>query len=352
MQAKKRAVRSRKKKGKRILRFFLFFFIILFLCIVGIGGYIVYKSFSVADKSIVEMERGDKSKLRSKPVEISSDPVSILLLGIENYSDDYDKGRSDTLIVATFNPEDQSMKMLSIPRDTRVKVPGRESKTKINHAYSIGGRDTTIETVEDFLDIPIDYFVSVNFDGFINIVDILGGVEVDVPFDFYDINKDWEKFYFYEGNMKLDGEAALVYARMRKKDPMGDFGRNERQQQIVKGVIDKLSTPNTLLKIDDIATEIGDNVETNISIGEALAFRQKYSNFNSSNINSLKLEGQDNYINDIYYFEADEESLDEVKTELKTHLELSDNSSSSTNSINNEENDSTSSFENGSENNN
>lgn len=322
MQSQKRVVRRKKNKGKRIIRLILLLFLFLFVGVVGLGAYMAYHSISAADESYVEMNRGEKSELRSKPVQISSDPVSILLLGVEGYTDEYDKGRSDSIIVATFNPDTQSMRMLSIPRDTRVSVPGRESKTKINHAYSLGGKEKTIETVEQFLDIPIDYFVSVNFNGFINIVDILDGVKVDVPFDFYDINKDWDKFYFEEGEMELDGEAALVYARMRKKDPRGDFGRNERQQQIVKGVIDKLSTPNTLLKIDDIAGEIGDNVETNLRISEALAFRQKYKNFNSTDINSLTLTGVDNYINDIYYFEADDESLEEIQTELKTHLEL------------------------------
>jgi LCP family protein required for cell wall assembly len=324
MPSQKRVVRRKKKKGKRFIKFVLFLFLLFFVGVVGIGAYFAYHSISAADESYVEMNRGEKSNLREKPVQISSDPVSILLMGIEGYTDEYDQGRSDTLIVATFNPDTQSMQMLSIPRDTRVSVPGRESKTKINHAYSLGGREKTIETVEQFLDIPIDYFVSVNFNGFVNIVDILGGVKVDVPFDFYDINKDWEKFYFEEGEMELDGEAALVYARMRKKDPRGDFGRNERQQQIVKGVIDKLSTPNTLLKIDDIAGEIGANVETNLRIKEALAFRQKYENFNSTDINSLTLTGVDNYRNNIYYFEPDDESMEEIKTELKTHLELID----------------------------
>lgn len=123
-------------------------------------------------------------------------------------------------MVATFNPSDQTMKLLSIPRDTRVKIGDLGYKDKINHSYSEGGKELTIETVEGFLDIPIDYFVTVNFDGFISIVDLLGGVTVDVPFDFNDINAKWERFYFTEGEMELDGEEALVYARMRKKDPV------------------------------------------------------------------------------------------------------------------------------------
>jgi polyisoprenyl-teichoic acid--peptidoglycan teichoic acid transferase len=313
-----RVKKKKKKKRKRILTF------LVLLCLISLSytGYFLFETYKAASKSFVELEnRSYKSKLREQPVKISNDPVSILLMGIEDYSGEYDQGRSDTLMVATFNPDDQTMKLLSIPRDTRVKIPGLKYKNKINHAYSIGKKELTIETVENLLDIPIDYYIAVNFQGFINIVDELGGVKVDVPFDFYDINSDWETFYFKKGEMKLDGEAALVYARMRKKDPRGDFGRNERQRQIVTSIIDKLTSPKMVFKIDDIAEEIGENVETNISVQEALAFRQKYDKFNASKIENLTFEGEDQYIDGVYYFVPDDESLEAIKEELQNHLE-------------------------------
>jgi len=312
--------RKRKVRRRRILAVFLFLLVI----IGSAAGYILYQTYNAAKESYSEIEnRTDgKSELREEPVHISNDPVSILLLGIENYTDDYDRGRSDTIMVATFNPSDQTMKLLSIPRDTRVEIGDLGYKDKINHSYAEGGKELTIETVEGFLDIPIDYFVTVNFDGFINIVDLLGGVNVDVPFDFNDINAKWERFYFTEGEMELDGEEALVYARMRKKDPRGDFGRNDRQKQIVTSVIDKLSSPKTITKIDDIAKEIGKNVETNIKIREAIAFRQKFSNFNSSRIEQLSIQGYDLDINSVYYFDPDDQNVEEIQTELKQHLEL------------------------------
>lgn len=310
----------RKQKSKKKRRRIVVFSTLLFsVCLIYIGT-LLYQTYTAASNSYVEIkDREEKSELRVKPVQISSDPVSILLMGVEDYSGEYDRGRSDTIIVATFNPKDQSMKMLSIPRDTRVEIPDYK-RDKINHAYSLGDKELTIKTVEQFLEIPIDYYVSVNFQGFINIVDEVGGVTVDVPFDFDDINKDWDRFYFKEGEMTLDGEAALVYARMRKKDPRGDFGRNDRQKQIVKAVIDKLSTPKTITKIDDIAQEIGSNVETNIKVGEAIAFRQKYTEFNSSKIETLTLEGYDDTIRSVYYFQPDEEKLEELKAQLQQHL--------------------------------
>lgn len=317
------AINKRRKKIRRKRRIFTLFLFLL-LIVGSVVGYLLLQTYNAASESYTEIEnRTDgKSELREEPVHISNDPVSILLLGIENYTDKYDRGRSDTLMVATFNPSDQSMKLLSIPRDTRVEIGDLGYKDKINHSFSEGGKELTIETVEKFLDIPIDYFVTVNFDGFIDIVNLLGGVTVDVPFDFNDINANWDRFYFTEGEMELDGEEALVYARMRKKDPRGDFGRNDRQKQIVTGVIDKLSSPKTIMKIDDIADEIGDNVETNIKIREAIAFRQKFSDFNSSRIETLSINGYDMEINSTYYFDPDDQNVEEIQTQLKQHLEL------------------------------
>jgi polyisoprenyl-teichoic acid--peptidoglycan teichoic acid transferase len=312
---------QRNNKKKRRRRMLLLFILTIFIAGLGYAGYVAYHAYKAVDKSYSKVKgREEKSEMREKPVYVSSDPFSILLLGIEDYSSKYDKGRSDTIMVATFNPKKQTMKLLSIPRDTYVRIPGYK-KDKINASYAFGGKEETIKTVEQFLDIPIDYYATVNFQGFKNIVDIVGGVTVDVPFDFNDINNKWKRFYFHEGSQKLNGEAALVYARMRKQDPRGDFGRNDRQRQIVSAVIDKLSTPKTLLKIDDITDAIGNNVETNMKIKEALAFRKKYPNFNSSNIEQLQIKGYDDN-GKIYYFIPDKENLEEIKNILKTHLEI------------------------------
>lgn len=311
-----------KKTKKRRMKTLISFLIIIVLAALGYAGYIAYYAYDAVDNSYTQIEgREEKSELREAPVYVSTDPFSVLLLGVENYTDENDQGRTDTIMVATFNPELQSMKLVSIPRDTLVKIPGYRNKDKINHSFADGGKELVIETVEDFLDIPIDYYVTVNFEGFKNIVDIVDGVTVDVPFDFDDINSKWERFYFYEGEQTLNGEEALVYARMRMKDPRGDFGRNDRQKQIVSALIDQLSAPKTLLRIDKISEAIGNNVETNMRVKEALAFRKKYPDFNSSDIQTLQITGYDDD-GRVYYFIPDEENLDEIKSTLMTHLEI------------------------------
>lgn len=326
---------AKKKKRKRkhpILRRFLFFLLLVFVCVAGYLGWVFYHTLSAANESYDDLGR-DKSKLRESAVSISNDPVSILLLGIEDYSSGGKGGRSDTIMVATFNPKDQSMKLLSIPRDARVEIPGK-GEDKINHAYSKGGKELTIDTVEDFLDIPIDYYATVNFDGIKNIVDIVGGITVDVPFDFKQNSDDpkAEKLEFYEGPMELDGRHALAYARMRKVDPLGDIGRNERQQEVVKAIIDEIASAGTLLKVDKLTAEVGKNVETNLRVSELLGFYQKYSGFNSNDIDTVTLEGDSDYIGDISYWFPDEESVEEVQDELKVHLGLKSATSTSTSS--------------------
>jgi polyisoprenyl-teichoic acid--peptidoglycan teichoic acid transferase len=326
---------SKNNKKRRKRRVLLLFLLTIFIAGIGYAGYIGYHAYKAVNNTYSKIEgRGDKSNLRKAPVYVSSDPFSVLIMGIENYAGGSgDPGRTDTMMVATFNPKEQTMKLLSIPRDSLVYIPDWK-KNKINAAYGHGGKELSIKTVENMLDIPIDYYVTVNFNGFKNIVNLLGGVDVNVPFNFNDIDPQWHRYYFYKGPQHLSGNAALVYARMRYKDPRGDFGRNDRQREIVSAVIDKLSSPKAILKISDIADQLGNNIETNMKVSDAIAFREKYTDFNSSKIQQLQIKGTNDYVNGIYYFRPDRQELDETKNILKAHLGLptssiSDSSSSS-----------------------
>ena len=292
-----------------------------FLVIGGVAAYFIYETVRAANEAYTEMDRGNKSKLREYEITMGKDPFSVLILGIEDYSSGGANGRTDSMMVATLNPETQSMKLLSIPRDTRVYFPTLDRYSKINHANAYGGKDMTIDRVEELLGIPIDYVVSVNFEGFKNIIDIIGGVTVEVPFDFSEKSDESKKMiYFTEGEMNLDGEEALAYARMRKKDPRGDHGRSERQRQIMMAAVDQLISPQNLLKIDRISRELGQNIETNIRITDGLGLTRVYTDFDSNNIESLSIKGADEYIGGISYFVPSEEGIAEVQSILKTHL--------------------------------
>lgn len=317
-------VAKKQVKRKRRLRTSFVILLVMFLTIIGFGTYIALNTFQAASTAYDDLGGREKSDKRDQVVTIKNDPVSILLMGVEDYSSGGSNGRTDTLMVATFNPKDQRLKLLSIPRDTLVEIPGYGYEDKINHAHAKGGKELTIETVENFLDIPIDYYATVNFDSFKNIVDILGGITVDVPFNFKQNSDDRvaEKLEFYEGEMDLDGRYALAYARMRLEDPRGDLGRNERQQQVVKAIIEKALSLSTITKIDDLAEEIGNNVETNMKLSDGLAFFTKHNSFKSSNIDRLTFESYEQKINGVSYQIPVEESLVEARNILKEHLGL------------------------------
>lgn len=317
--------KKKKKKKKSVLKRLLGFFLFLLLIVGGYIGYVTYSALNAANDSYNELDRGEKSKMRDEAVAIDKDPVSILMLGVENYSSGGQGGRADTIIVATLNPKDKSMKMLSIPRDTRIYDEEAGHYLKINSTYN-EGKEHTIEAVENFLDIPIDYYVEVEFKGFKSIVDELGGVTVDVPFDFYEKSDDPERgrIYFKKGQQTLDGEEALAYARMRKRDPQGDFGRNKRQQQVISAAIDKMLSPSMVFKVDDIADAVGDNVQTNIRVSKALGLQKYYKNFSSNNIDKLALDyetGETQTIGGASYYIPYESALEKIQTELKAHLE-------------------------------
>ncbi|MBM7661604.1 LCP family protein required for cell wall assembly [Bacillus mesophilus] len=310
---------KKKRRKKKVIYTILITFSIAAICL----GYFLYSSYNAASNSFKDLERGDKSKKREEAVVVHKDPISILLMGLEDYSSGGKNGRTDSLVIITFNPVDKSMKMVSIPRDTYVELPGR-GKDKINHAHVFGGSDLTIETVENFLDIPIDYYAKVNFEGFKEIVDEVGGISVDVPFDFWEYSDEeaYKKLYFTKGVQSLNGEEALAYVRMRSQDKQGDFGRIERQKQAVKALVSKVNNPTILFKATDIAEHVGSNVETNLKPGELVNFAGMYKNIDLNDSENLTLEGENSRINRIYYYVPKEDSLTVIQDKLKEHLNI------------------------------
>ncbi|MEH7224667.1 LytR family transcriptional regulator [Bacillus sp. JJ1566] len=288
--------------------------IIALVLLLAIGGYAVYLYQSVASTvGKMHSDRGPSDK-RTEEIDISkADPISILLMGVDERAGD--KGRTDTLIVVTVNPNTNSMEMLSIPRDTRVEIVGRGTQDKINHAYAFGGVDMTIDTVEQFLDIPIDYYVKVNMEGLQQIVDALGGIQVNSTFAF-----SYEGSSFGEGPQTLNGEEALSYARMRYDDPRGDFGRQDRQKQVIQGIIDKGASFTSVTKIDDILGALGTNVTTDISFDEMKTIQSKYKDARHS-IEQFSINGVGQTL-DSWYWIVSEEERQAVSTRLKKHLEI------------------------------
>ncbi|WP_059283480.1 LCP family protein [Bacillus coahuilensis] len=303
----------------------LFYLTTLAIFLVGYIGYIVYSAYNSATQTYVALERGDKSELREDAVKLTKEPFSVLIMGVEDYSSGGENGRSDTIILATINPIKGDIQLLSVPRDTLVEIP-EIGEDKINHSFSKGGKDLTLETVEQFLDIPIDYYVTIGFQGFKTLIDEVGGVTVEVPFSFSEKNDTTkELIYFTEGNMDLNGEEALAYVRMRKQDPRGDFGRNDRQKQVIENLFEELIKPSSVVKLDRIADKVSDEIQTNIKVSDGLSLISSLARLDAQNIEKLQLIGEDDYIGGTYYFVPDANELLGLKNDLKSHLELSSN---------------------------
>lgn len=315
---------KQKKQHSRLYQFFksIIFLAIAFLIVGGgILASLFLKVSDVTSSAQQDLERGDRSEIRETAVNPSKDNISILFLGLDD-RDDSLKGRTDANLLVTFNKEAGSVKLLSIPRDSRVEIVGRDRQDKINHAHAFGGVDMTIDTVEHLLDIPVDYFVKLNFDAFLEVVDALGGVEIDVPFAFTEMDSTDRQgeITINEGTQLLNGEEALAYARMRKKDPRGDIGRGERQQQVLAAIIKKSASFSTITKFDEILESVEKNLVTNLSFGNILSLHSYRSGLN--NIESINFEGGNSTIEGVYYYELEDDSVKQVSSTLREHLEL------------------------------
>jgi polyisoprenyl-teichoic acid--peptidoglycan teichoic acid transferase len=290
--------------------------IFLLLLLAG-GGYLFYLYNSVQDTIDSEMHVGlNREKPDDRQAEVDMDnrePVSFLLMGVD--AEESTSGRTDTIMVVTVNPEEESMRMLSLPRDTRMELPGR-GQDKVNHAYAFGGADMALETVENYLDIPLDYFITVNMAGFQDMVDALDGVTVDNAFAF-----EQNSHHFEEGEVHLNGEEALAFARMRKEDPEGDFGRNTRQRQVVNAMISEGAQFSSVTRIGDILDAIGGNVATNLDFEKMRKLQSNYSD-TRHNQETLDINGSDEMIDGIYYYSVSDEERSRLSSELRTHLNL------------------------------
>ncbi|WP_240374376.1 LCP family protein [Bacillus piscicola] len=316
-------VRRRKRRSRRIIKIFMFTGLLSFILLGSAIGYFAWKLSDVAADTQESLERGGKSELRDVAVDPKHDNISVLFLGVDDREGELE-GRTDAMVLATFNKDQESVRITSIPRDSLVNIPGR-GEDKITHAHAFGGTELAIQTVENLFDIPVDYFVKLNFEAFVEIINALDGVQVDVPFTFseQDSSGNHGAITIHEGIQTLNGEEALAYARMRKQDPRGDLGRGERQQQIIEAIIRKSASLSSIRNYDDVLQSVQDHMSTNLSFGNMVSLHRYASSIDD--IKRLQLEGTDSYINNVYYYQLKDESKENIRQQLKAHLEVTTN---------------------------
>jgi LCP family protein required for cell wall assembly len=234
--------------------------------------------------------------------------INIMVLGVDAREDDV--GRSDTVFVVTIDTNAKKVTMLSIPRDTRVKIDGH-GWDKINHAYAFGGSKLTKSSVENLLGIPIDYTVVMNFQGFVRMIDALGGVTIDVEKKMYysDPYDDNGGLYIdlHPGVQKLNGKLAIQYVRYR--DEEGDIGRVSRQQKFLKALLQEVSKPQVITKLPDLIKEFAAAVKTDMPTKEMVALVPVINEAAKVGLHTEWVSGTPCWIQDVSYWLPDIKEL-------------------------------------------
>jgi len=312
-----------KKRRLRKRVYILLFIFIILLGALAYGAYLYFEAQSAFTDSY-ENDGREKSSLREEAVNPKLDNVSVLIMGVDS-SEEREQdgpGRTDAMIFATLNKDSKSVKLVSIPRDSLVYIPEVGYETKINHAHAHGGTTAAIDTVENLFELPVDYYVKLNFEAFIDVIDTLNGIEMDVPYEFteQDSTDKANAIHLMEGEQTLNGEEALALARTRKHD--SDVDRGKRQLEIIQAIVDKSVSVTSILKLDDLINAVADNISTNLTFKDMKSLVAYGSSTGDLDIESYTVEGTDYKPSNTYYWKLDEQSLFETKNLLRKHLDL------------------------------
>ncbi|HEY4390407.1 MAG TPA: LCP family protein [Paenibacillus sp.] len=309
----KSKVKKRKNKGKITL------IVLVALLLVGTGGYIFRKELAVTafdlflsgqvekklDKSYAPVE---DQQLQQVPAEDKFKPFSMLLLGVDQR--DHEPARSDTMIYAVVRPEDSRVLLVSIPRDTYTEIVGKGKEDKINHAYAFGGAKMAKDTVQEFMDHPVDYYAAINFKGLRDIVDALGGVELPITKDIVNKQKEHEKFTIKANKPIYSGEEALNYVRYREDS---DFNRTGRHQIFLNAIVNRMMNLNQVSKIPDLMDMLGENFKTDMMPSYIIDLSKQVLLGESPSIKGFTIMGEGFRKNGVYYDSVDKEDLEFAK---------------------------------------
>lgn len=318
-------------RKKRRIGLIIFVVILAFIITAGVavGGFIAGK---LSNLNIQEIDTSDLSANSELYIELEGelskkefeDIITIALFGTDSRdTSDMAAGRSDTIIIASINPKYKTVKLISIPRDTYVNVPGH-GKTKINHAYAYGGEKLAIKTINENFGLNITEYVTIDFSGLIHIINNIGGIQMNITKSemeyinqrvmvSYEITGRNPKKLTSYGNITLDGEQALTHSRNRSVG--NDFTRAGRQREVLEAIMSKMAKMGSS-KILDMSDTLLKEVKTNINVwnyvgqltGILMSSSEYFSNITSIQIPSTEY-GKGEYISGVYYFVAESEKM-------------------------------------------
>lgn len=337
-QKQKKPVRRRNRR-----RLFLLFGICFLLLIAGVVGAFTWK----LDDAINKISQSNGNTANSEPVDPTyhaDKPLSLVILGRDTRPETGTM-LTDVMIVSVMNPKTKQVTMLSIPRDTRVKIPGYSGYHKVNSVFANGeaerrqaeangtipeedGVSLTKKTLQELVGIPIQHYVEVDFEGFKAIVDELGGVEVNVDRKLvYDDPTDDTHINLEPGLQVLNGSQALGYVRHRHdnrgtKYYSSDYDRNRRQQEVIRAMIDKATSFGGLGKIFDLIDVGAKHVKTDLSPEQIKGLAKDFINIKADSITTLENGAYWNAGTSYTYLPKDK--LNEIRATLQAQMELSD----------------------------
>ena len=299
--------------------------------VIAIGAYATSAYFFSANEFSKTFKNYKNIKSDNTTIK-ENKPISILLMGVDtgtyNRTDTW-SGNSDTMIVVTINPKTKKTTMTSLERDIYVNLTGPEDNdmngvaAKLNVAYASGGAEMALMTVNKLLNMNIDYYMQMNMQGLVDLVDAVGGITVTNNFDFPISIAENEPDYtatVEPGTHKINGDQALVYARMRYDDPEGDYGRQKRQREVIQKVMKKILSLDSVASYRKILSAVSKNMQTNIEINSStIPSLLGYSDA-LSDIKSYQLKGDGQEINGVSYQIVSNDHLLKIQNTIKKAL--------------------------------
>ena len=285
-----------------------------------------YENFREDTRIIWTYEYKKEKEDIKKPVVVNNECFNIFISGIDTEGDVSTVSRSDVNMIATVNTTNHQILLTSIPRDYYVYISELKAKDKLTHA-GLNGIDSSVSTLEDLLDVDINYYVKINFTSMIMMVDALGGIDVYVP---YTVGRPGWTSYAPQGMNHMNGEKALAYSRERYDLPNGDDDRIKNQQRVIQAMLNKLISPTVITNYMDILDSVAGSFETNMSMKEITSLlKEQLKTMKSWDIQSYSLTGNGDYFKggammpdtELYYCVPNEKSVQKATDYINSMID-------------------------------
>lgn len=287
-------VKKKRRKFSSLPRYarvlIITFSVIIFIAAAGAAAFFIY--INSLNTTINSINTAEVENILA-PIESPEEPVTVLLLGRDSRDTESERGRADTIMLLYLNPENASGSLLSIPRDTLVDIPGH-GQDKINAAYAYGGEELMIKTVQDFIEADINHYITIDFQGFVDLIDALGGVDITIDRPLVDEKSGAN---LSPGEHHLTGEQALAYTRSRSTE-LGDIGRIQRQQNLFRQLVEQKLNMQYVSSVPHYFNILIDNTRTDLDVLTILRYSKAALSFTTESFETSIIPTHSDWIKD------------------------------------------------------